>query len=446
MESDMQLGLKTPLLRSTWLYLALTLAALLTACGGAGTKYQEFIPARIVLVGDEISYVGCTVNAQNVCLGTDADDRFSLNNTTANAHITYADNTLKLARVANNWVVQLAALYGMPVTNIVESTYTKSSLSRRDSRVGAQLADIIAQTQNSNIPAYQTGDMMVISGGAHDVLNILLNPPATGSVALTGVLAEKTSSGKTNADALLSANLQNCSPCALTTDQAYQVMLAAQSYTQFARQMMSSGQRNILLTPIYDFSNSPDLADFCNGCTVASLQSAITLFNFTLRYDPDHLLVAAPGQPRVLIPTGFATDASYVNIAQISLTNGNGLTSTSFANYNLSNSVCGITSTHALNAASNLTAAVPLSQCFFSGIYTATAITGTVNGVSQSVTYDPTVSTDPSYVTNQAFATIYAPTNAYGSYIYASDFYLTPAVLAQVGNIFYTFMRGYQGW
>jgi len=439
----MQTGQKTHFLRSTWLCLALTLTALLTACGGAGTKYQEFSPSRIVLVGDEISYVGCNLNG-TICQGTDADDRFSLNNTSANAHITYADNTLKLARVTNNWVVQLAALYGLPVTSIVESTYTAPSQSRRDSRVGAQLADI--KTQAQNIPAYQTGDMMVISGGTHDVLSILLNPPAPGSVTLTGVLAEKTSSGKTNADALLSANLQNCNPCALTTDQAYQVMLTAQGYTQFARQMLSSGQRNILLTPIYDFSNSPDRDHFCQGCSANAIQSAISLFNFTLRYDPDHLLVAAPGQPRVLIPTGFGTDASYVNIAQISLTNGNGLTSTTFANYNLTNSVCGITSTNAFNSASNLSAPVALSQCFFSGIFTATTISGTVNGVSQSVTYDPTLSTDPSYVTNQAFVQVYPATNASGSYIYASDFYLTPAVLTQVGNIFYTFMRGYQGW
>jgi hypothetical protein len=447
MESDMQSGLKTLFLRSSWLCLALALTAWLTACGGAGTKYLEYIPTRIVVVGDEVSYVGCAPNAQNVCVGTDADDRFSLNNTSANAHITNADNTLKLARVTNNWVVQLAALYGLPVTSIVESNYIKSGgTTPRDSRVGAKLADIVAQTQNNHIPAYQTGDMMIISGGAHDVLDILVNPPSTGTVTLSGMLAQQTSSGKTNADALLSANLQNCSPCALSKDQAYAVMLAAQSYTQFARQMLTSGQRNILLTPIYDFSNSPDLAHFCSGCSAASVQSAITLFNFTLRYDPDHLLVAAPGQPRVLIPTGFATDASYVNIAQISLTNGNGLTSTTFANYNLTNSVCGITSTSAFNSASNLSAPVPLPQCFFSGIYTATSVTGTVNGVSQTVTYDPTNPSDPSYVTNQAFATLYAPTNAYGSYIYASDFYLTPAVLQQVGNIFYTFMRGYQGW
>lgn len=444
MECRMLAGLKTPFYRHIGLYLALTLAALLSACGGAGTKYQEFFPTRIVVIGDEISYVGCTLNAQNVCVGTDADDRFSLNNTRANAHITYPDNTLKLARVVNNWVVQMAALYGLPVTSIVEPNYSKASLSLRDSRVGAQLADLQAQAQS--IPPYQSGDMLVIAGGAHDVLGILMNPPAPGSVTLTGMLAEKTSSGKTNADALLSANLQNCSPCHLTTDQAYQVMLTAQNYTQFARQMLSSGQRNILMTPIYDFSNSPDLAHFCTGCSVAAVQSAISLFNFTLRYDPDHLLVAAPGQPRVLIPTGFGTDASYVNIAQIALTNGNGLTSTSFANYNLNNSVCGISSTQTLNAASNLTSPVPLSQCFFSGIYAATTLTGTVNGVSQSVTYDPTNPNDPSYVTNQAFVAVYAPTNASGSYIYASDFYLTPAVLTQVGNIFYTFLRGYQGW
>lgn len=443
----MQIGLKTHLLRRTWLCLALTLTAWLTACGGAGTKYQEFFPTRIVLVGDEISYVGCTVNAQNVCVGADADDRFSLNNTQANAHITNSNNSLLLPRVTNNWVVQLAALYGLPVTSIVESTYTKDAqTSRRDSRVGAQLADIITQTQNNHIPAYQAGDMLIISGGTHDVLNILNNPPST-VPTLTGVLAEQTPSGPTNADALLSAHLQNCSPCALTTAQAYQVMLTAQAYTAFARQMLSSGQRNILLTPIYDFSNSPDLNHFCNGCSVAAVQSAISLFNFTLRYDPTHVLVAAPGQPRVLIPTGYATDASYINIAQINLTNGNGLTSTSFANYNVTNSVCGVTSTSNLNTYSNLTAPVPLNQCFFSGIFTATTVTGTDSfGNPQTVTYDPTIPTDPSYVTNQAFVAVYPATNASGSYIYASDFYLTPAVLAQVGNIFYTFFRGYQGW
>jgi hypothetical protein len=446
MENGMQIGQKTHLLHRTWLCLALSLAALLSACGGAGTKYQEFFPSRIVLVGDEISYVGCTVNAQNVCVGADADDRFSLNNTPANANITHSNNSLLLARVTNNWVVQLAALYGLPVTSIVESTYTTSNKSRRDSRVGAQLADIIAQTQNNHIPAYQTGDMLIISGGTHDVLNILINPPNT-VPTLTGVLAQQTPAGATNADALLSAHLQNCSPCALTQAQAYQVMLTAQAYTAFARQMLSSGQRNLLLTPIYDFSNSPDLNNFCNGCSVAAVQSAVSLFNFTLRYDPTHVLVAAPGQPRVLIPTGYGTDASYINIAQINLTNGNGLTSTSFLNYNVANSVCGVTSTSTYNTASSLTAPKPLDQCFFSGIFAATTVTGTDNlGNAQTVTYDPTNPADPSYVTNQAFVAVYPATNASGSYIYASDFYLTPAVLAQVGNIFYTFFRGYQGW
>ena len=33
-----------------------------------------------------------------------------------------------------------------------------------------------------------------------------------------------------------------------------------------------------------------------------------------------------------------------------------------------------------------------------------------------------------------------------GNFVYAKDFYLMPSALAQVGNIFYIFMRGYYGW
>ncbi len=408
--------------------LGLVLTLALSGCGGAGTKYNEFLPKRMVILGDEIVYIGCADTTQNgvaVCAGIDADDRFSLNNTPANANVANADNTQKLTRQINNWVLQLAALYNLKVSDIVEPTYIKSGVAgdtaamrRRNSRDRAELADI--QAQMDYLPKYTNGDLLVIAGGAHDILNTLLNSPV--SVTLSGPLAQVSKrSNKTYADELR----ESSGTATLTVAQAYQVMMKAQGYQDLAQTMQGLGHRNIFLTPVYDFSNSPDLRSFCSGCSKENLQAAIRLFNSALKLDPTNRFSASPGEPRVLLATGItATDSQYVNITDFVTIPGSGV-----FNFDISASVCGISS--------RLANPVTLNQCFWSGIYTTTTVAG--------ISYDPTNPANDSFTTNQAFL-VASGNRPAGGFIYARDFYLTPLVQQRIGSIFYTFMRGFQGW
>ena len=70
--------------------------------------------ARLVVLGDEISYVGC-VETNGICQGSHSTlDRFTLNYDTA------PGTTLPFF---NQWVTVLARLYGLGVDQIVESTW-----------------------------------------------------------------------------------------------------------------------------------------------------------------------------------------------------------------------------------------------------------------------------------------------------------------------------------
>ena len=436
----MRLGQRTPLLHKAGLMLGLALAALLVGCGGSGTKYQEFIPKRIVVIGDEISYLGCTV-VSGVCVGTDANDRFTINNGDANvkATNTTADNSLKLARFTNNWVAQLAANYGLGLSSIVEAE------SSRSNRIGAKLSNIT--TQSASIPTYTAGDMLIIAGGTNDILDALNNPPS--SVTLNATMAPYRSSFLSKFSGGTGS---------LSDNQINQILNAAQGYLDLAKTLIRSGQRNIFIPAVYDFSNSPDLGrflrSFCGGATCSdsartTVKQAIYLFDIAMKFDPNNELQSLPGQARVLFTTGYASDALYVNLpvtlGPVSDSNKSG------SGYNLSASVCGPSST----------TPVSVSDCYWTGTTNTSSVTATNNGVTTTITYDPTsntatqTSTDPSQpatVTgnynqyNAVFKTNSTSAPFVGNFVYARDFYLMPSALVQVGNIFYIFMRGYYGW
>ena len=76
-----------------------------------------------------------------------ANDRFTVNNGDANvkATNTSVDNSLKLARFTNNWVAQLAANYGLGLSNIVEAE------SSRSNRIGAKLSNITTSSHSSTV-------------------------------------------------------------------------------------------------------------------------------------------------------------------------------------------------------------------------------------------------------------------------------------------------------
>jgi hypothetical protein len=178
----------------------------------------------------------------------------------------------------------------------------------------------------------------------------------------------------------------------------------------------------VFVALVYDFSNSPDLNQFCPanlGCSQDGLQEAIKIFNLTLKNFTDangNLYQFDLGKPRILTTTGYAVDASYTNLTM--LTNTLGTSTYQWNPYSGSNpaaSACG----------STISASGDLTGCTWNGLL-ATASDGTPVATSSGMASD-FISTS-------------------GRYIYASNFYLAPVMLLSIGNIFYTFMRGYYGW
>jgi hypothetical protein len=391
--------------------LGLTLSALLAGCGGAGTKYHEFMPKRIVVIGDEITYVGCTqASADAPCLGTDSFDRYSINNVSSSP-----------AAFVNNWVVQLATLYGLGLNQIVESSLKASlpapasdAAKRRAYRLGATVDNIRAQAFNAgSIPAYAAGDMLILAGGANDVINIMKDP--TNDNDISGITFERSLSP--------TVMINEAKVTHLSIGKAYRIMKAAQQYQNLAFDLLSLGQQhNVFVALVYDFSNSPDLNQFCPanlGCSQDGLQEAIKIFNLTLKNFTDangNLYQFDLGKPRILTTTGYAVDASYTNLTM--LTNTLGTSTYQWNPYSGSNpaaSACG----------STISASGDLTGCTWNGLL-ATASDGTPVATSSGMASD-FISTS-------------------GRYIYASNFYLAPVMLLSIGNIFYTFMRGYYGW
>jgi len=390
-----------PVIRGVLWACGLSLVLGLTACGGVGTKYDEFLPKRLVVLGDEISYVGC-VETSGVCQGSISTDRFTLNYDSADS-----------ASFFNNWVTVLARLYGLTVDRIVESTYvapgqTPGQSGRRATRKGATAP--VVRAQADGIPPYQQGDMLIISGGANDILCVMRND-ATGCSSTTvrpGLDPQK----------MIDAVQAN----GLGQNKALRLIAAAHAYQQLALDMIGRGHRNIFVVPVYDFSNSPDLNSFCSGCSSSDLKTATNLFNIALRAFTDGQgtpLSFSPGEPRILLTTGVtSSDAQYVNITQFTPVPGS-----SVYNFALSPSICG---SQASSDFSN-------SGCSWNGLFAeSSGVTPKFNGrlYADSVTGDAR----PAFL------------SSLGRQVYTADFYLSPLVQTSVGSIFYNFMRGFQGW
>ena len=406
----MRLG-RSPFIRRLWLGLGLVLTLALTGCGGAGSKYNEFVPKRIIVIGDEITYVGCargTSNGQTVCAGSDNYDRFAINSISGS-------NAL-----ANNWVVRLAENYGLTTGKIMEPlAANQASLSDADVKTATRTmkngARVTTPTGTSPtwtsvtdqvnlIPNYVSGDMVVVAGGANDILSILLDSSITST---SGVTLKR---GLTHA--LADQIISNLSVTALSQAKAYHIMAAAQSYQDIALDLINNkGQRHVFLAPIYDFSNSPDrdiTNGFCAGCTQSQIQQGIALFNYMLRLLTDSRfepMLFKSGDPRILVTSGTTSyDLFYVNIPYFTNVFGSVVN-----NYSVAKSVCGASSA---NYFANL------NDCKWNGLYDSTAsFTG-----------------DPAFISSS------------GAYIYTKNQYLTPAVQVVIGNTFSTFMRGFNGW
>ena len=409
----MRLG-RTPFIQRLWLGLGLAVVFALTGCGSSGVKFNEFLPKRIIVIGDEITYVGCVSavsHGQNVCAGTDRFDRFSINS-----------DSLSSARLINNWVIRLAGNYGLTVDNIMEPLGSGGVTGVRTAKLGARATAPIATTptwtsvsaQAELIPSYVSGDMVVVAGGANDILAVLLD---SSIISTSGITFKR---GLTTA--LANQILSNLGTSAISQAKAYHIMAAAQSYQDIALDLIrNKGQQNVFMAPVYDFSNSPDLSQFCSGCTVAQVKQSIALFNYVLRLltdDSFEPMAFGSGQARILVSSGTTGyDLFYVNLPYFTTVLGSAVYT-----YDTTHSVCGDSSTLTSKPAD-------LNGCTWNGLYAASSSEDPIfNGTAYAgAPY-------PDFITNQ------------GKYIYAQNQYLTPILHVLIGNTIATFMRGYNGW
>jgi len=177
--------------------LALTAAFTLLAACSSSSKFDEFIPKRIVSAGDQLSYLG------NGSLTPAYSDRFTVNN--------LASDT-----ATNNWVLQLAANYGLSTNlNVADPAVvgTADPVSNKVTNLEARLATVTPRS----------GDMLVINGGMADII----------SLAEAVALGSKTSA------------------------QALSDIATAGSELQAILQRQLSKYKNILVINAYDLKNSP---------------------------------------------------------------------------------------------------------------------------------------------------------------------------------------------
>lgn len=142
-----------------------TAFTLLAACGSS-SKYDEFIPTRIISAGDQLSYLG------NGTLTPAYSDRFTVNN--------LASDT-----ITNNWVLQLAASYGLS-TNLSAAAVvgTAHPVLNKVSNLEARIATVTPRS----------GDMLVVNGGMADII-ALAEAVATGTKTSAQALSEIATAG-----------------------------------------------------------------------------------------------------------------------------------------------------------------------------------------------------------------------------------------------------------
>ena len=148
--------------------LALATAFTLLAACGSSSKFDEFIPKRIVSVGDQLSYLGKST------LTPPYSDRFTVNNLASETTI-------------NNWVLQLAASYGLSTDLSAADPAvvgTADPVSNKVANLEARLASITPRS----------GDMLVVNGGMADII-ALAEAVALGTKTSTQALADIATAG-----------------------------------------------------------------------------------------------------------------------------------------------------------------------------------------------------------------------------------------------------------
>lgn len=136
---------------------AATVGLVLLAACGSSSKFDEFIPTRIVSIGDQLSYIG-----------TSGYDRFTVNNVSG--------ETTEI----NNWVIQLAAGYD-PLLNLPITSGPTSNT-----------ANYLVRNLSNQLPSSPAGpgDLLVANAGMADIIDLtnqVLSGPKTTSEALSEI-------------------------------------------------------------------------------------------------------------------------------------------------------------------------------------------------------------------------------------------------------------------
>lgn len=161
----------------------------LASCGSSASKVDEFIPSRIVVIGDSYSYLGSSPNYQ---------DRITVNEGASADAISGA--------TVNNWVLQIAGGYslskkisdGKIVSGIVDSATSPCTPTSYDAitKTDFKVADIIRQLNCASITLAST-DLLLVNGGVVDIYKL-----AEEVVASTKTQAAAEAAAKVQAHAL----------------------------------------------------------------------------------------------------------------------------------------------------------------------------------------------------------------------------------------------------
>ena len=130
--------------------------AVLASCGGGTTQYAAFEPQRLIVFGDDSSYIDPTGLKYNVN-GLNASGVF--------------DCTLEPI-----WVQTIAAVYGFAFAECNPLALTPLAIMRAG--VGAEVADVTAQVE-AQIAAggFRNGDLATVLAGQNDILDLYSQYP-----------------------------------------------------------------------------------------------------------------------------------------------------------------------------------------------------------------------------------------------------------------------------
>ena len=211
------LGLKT---------LAIVLLSTLLISCGSGKKYQEFIPTRILSIGDAMSYMSFT-------------------GTTAVNNLTAVDPTTTPPQTAH-WLWSYASSYGLTSMGTPSTAGANVVFYNNNTDYPAAPTSILAQdlqrrslgtyadveAQANRLPTTPgSGDLVILSVGMGDIFHL--------ADTIGSTVVDRTNTSDVNRRAAIDIGLQ---------------------YARLADSIYQRGYKHVLLVPSFDFSTSPYVA------------------------------------------------------------------------------------------------------------------------------------------------------------------------------------------